>query len=85
MAVSALQRILVPERYRQRAGVSEFSVPAVHQRKVDEEALPLLATNMRGTFLSTRRSVDGFAPNGFSNCPLEEEPTLLNELYRKPP
>ena len=44
--------------------------------------MPLLATNMRGAFVPTRRNVEGMAPCGFTHCPPGQEGPLLNELHR---
>lgn len=85
MGFTALERMLVVDRARQRqrtAGAG-FSTPAIHERKIEEDALPLLATNARGSFLPTRRSIEGFARCGFSYCPVDDEAVLLNEMYRK--
>jgi hypothetical protein len=83
MAYGALERILRTERFRQRAAAGGgFSTPGLCFTSVGEDSLPLLATNMRGRFLRTRRNVEGLAPFGFSYCPVGEEGPLLNELHR---
>lgn len=84
MGYSALSRILLTDRRRQRQAAvgAGFSVPAMGEIKASEDVVPLLASNMRQTFVPTRRSVEGFARYGFSPCPVEEEPRVLSELYR---
>ena len=47
---------------------------------LDDE--PLLVTNSRGSFLTTRLSAHKVVRYGFSECALEEEAPLLRELYR---
>lgn len=83
MPYSALERLLRPERRHQRAAPrGGFSTPGLCLTAVSAECMPLLATNMRGRFLPTRRNTHGEAPFGFSYCPLGEEGNLLNELHR---
>lgn len=83
MPYAALERMLKTERYRQRAAArGGFSTPGLCFTAVPADCMPLIATNMRGTFLPTRRNADGLAPFGFSYSPLGEEGVLLNELHR---
>ncbi len=83
MPYAALERILQPERFRQRAArAGGFSTPSLCFTAVEEDASPLLASNMRGTFLPTRRNAEGFAPFGFSYCPPGAEGSLIRELHR---
>lgn len=82
MNLSILAHLLVTERHRQRAApAGGFSVPFMSERKVPQDAEPLLVTNARGGFVPTRRSREGVARFGFSACPLESEPILLGRLY----
>jgi hypothetical protein len=78
---SVLQRILYPERYQQRAAQTGFSTPVLQEIRLGEDALPLLASNMRGGFVPTRRSSEGNVRYGFSHCPLEDEPRLFESLF----
>jgi hypothetical protein len=82
MPYAALERMLRTERYRQRAGSTGFSTPGLCRTPVDPDAAPMLATNMRGTFLPTRRDREGFGPFGFSLCPVGAEGPLLIDLHR---
>ena len=83
MPYSALERMLRPERYRQRAASrGGFATPSLCKTSVGADARPLLATNMRSTFLPTRPDVEGLAPFGFSHVPLGQEGSLLIELHR---
>lgn len=87
MPFSALSHLLSVERHRQRinrsvmaAGFAKPALGEIHIEKADEA--PMLATNMRGTFLVTRKSREGVARYGFSTCPVEQEPVLATELAR---
>jgi hypothetical protein len=76
------------ERARQRitrsALSSGFAVPALGTMQINAtDTAPLLATNMRGTFLLTRKSPDHAVRYGFSPCPIEEEGVLVTELAQK--
>ena len=82
MQISALARIFVVERHRQRAGDVGFSVPAFSEVDLDPTSEPLLATNMRNTFLRTRVSSQSVARYGYSECSLEDEHNLLHEFFR---
>ncbi len=83
MPYAALERMLRPERHRQRAAPKGgFSTPSMCFTSVGEEAMPLLSTNMRGNFRLTRRNAEGLAPFGFSFCPVGQEGPLLDELHR---
>jgi hypothetical protein len=81
--LSLFAHLFVAERHRQRAGEVGFAVPAFSEIEVgDANIEPLLATNMRGTFLRTRVARQGYARFGFSECPIEAEGKLLGEFYR---
>ena len=83
MPYAALERMLVPERFRQRAAPrGGFSTPTLCFMAVEEDSLPILATNARGKFLPTRINSEGCAPLGFSFCPIRQEGPILNDLYR---
>jgi len=78
---SALSYLLVTERLRQRAASGGgFSVPAMEERQIPENLDPILATNMRGTFLQVRRGSQGVARYGFFHCPPAQEPLVLEAL-----
>lgn len=80
---TALERVLLTERVRQRAArLGGFSVPAMNEVGMEAVNAPLLATNMKGTFLPTRPSKDGLARYGFSHVPVGTDDTLLVELHR---
>lgn len=76
--------IFVPERHRQRAGDVGFAVPAFSEVEYADgrEIEPLLATNMRNTFVRTRVSTHGHARFGFSECEVDHEGELLCEFHR---
>ena len=81
--LSLLAHIFVTERHRPRAGQVGFSVPAFSEIDVGEDNIePLLATNMRGTFLRTRVSLHRRARFGFSECGLAQEGALLRDFHR---
>ena len=82
MSYAAFERMLKTERHRQRGAARGFSTPSLCTVSVKADAEPLLATNMRGTFLATRRGSGGEARFGFSYCPVGQEGPLLNELHR---
>ncbi len=83
MPYAALERMLRTERHRQRAAPrGGFSTPGLCSVNVGEDAMPLLATNMRGRFLPTRPSAEGLARFGFSEVPIGQEGPLLSELHR---
>lgn len=83
MPYAPLERMLKTERYRQRAAPrGGFSTPSLCFTAVPPDSMPLLASNMRGTFMPTRRNVEGMAPFGFSPSIVGQEDGLLNELHR---
>lgn len=57
------------------------SRPVLCEQEVGPDDGPFLATNLRGTFLPTSRSLDGVARFAFTECPVGEEDRLLSELY----
>jgi hypothetical protein len=84
MRVSALEIVLGTERVRQQTAVKTkagFSRPVLCERAVDPTEGPFLATNMRGSFLTTSRSKDGAARFAFTECPVASEGKLISELY----
>jgi len=88
MPFSVLSHLLHVERHRQRitrsAMASGFATPALGEIQLRENNAqePLLASNMRGTFLRTHKSRDHVVRYGFSACPVEEEGVLVTELAR---
>lgn len=79
---TALERLLRTERVRQRAArQGGFSLPAMNEVSLSGGAAPLLATNMKGSFLPTRPSKDGVARYGFSHVPVECDDILLRVLH----
>jgi hypothetical protein len=76
--------LFVPERHHQRAGAVGFAVPAFSEIEFEHgrEIEPLLATNMRNTFVRTRVSTHGHARFGFSECEVDHEGYMLCEFYR---
>ena len=82
MGFTALERIFLPERHRQRAAKAGFSIPAMQEILLGADAAPLLVTNMRGTFLPARCSASGFARYGFSECSIEGESSLIVEFHK---
>lgn len=79
---SSLSRLFITERHRQRAGDVGFSIPALSEVELQPDAKPLLATNMRGAFVPTSVSMQGYARYGFSECPLDQESDLLLAFHR---
>lgn len=86
MPFSVFSSLFHVERARQRITrsvmSSGFATPAMGEINLHDDEPPLLATNMRGTFLMTRVK-DGIGRYGFSPCPVDEEGTLLTELAQK--
>lgn len=84
MKISALERILETDRIRQQTAVKTMAGkarPVLYETEVGPDDLPLLSSNLRGSFLLTPRSRDGTARFAFTECPLGSEDQLLNELY----
>lgn len=82
MGVSLWERLLVTERYRQRAAPDGgFSVPIMLERMVDPAYEPVLVSNTKGKFVVTRVK-DGVAKFAFFACGVDEEGPALAELYR---
>lgn len=85
--MKVLSNILRPERFRQRIASSasgtlaghNLTVPALSELKTSYE--PFLVTNMRRTFVPTRCSKEGIARYGFSEIPLDEEDSVIVELF----
>lgn len=83
VTLSAFEGFLVPERSRRKAARDGgFAVPAYQERPVELEDAPFLVTNARGSFVQPGVSREKMLRYGFSECPLDEEPRLLAELYR---
>lgn len=87
MPFSVLSHMLHVERHRQRitrsvmaAGFAQPALGEIQIEKDDDD--PILATNMRSTFLLTRKSKEGVARYGFSPCPAEDEGAVVTELAR---
>lgn len=81
--LSLLSHLFVTERHRPRKGDREFATPTLSEIEVDDPTIePLLATNMRGTFLPTKISSQGYARFGYSPCTPDEEVNLIKELHR---
>ncbi len=87
MPFSVLSHLLHVERHRQRitrsAMSAGFATPALGEIELStNDEPPMLATNMRRTFLLTRKSREGIARYGFSPCTTEDESVLVTELAR---
>lgn len=84
MQLSLLSQVFVTERHRQRAGDVGYAVPGMSEVYYGDAAIePLLATNMKGSFLRTRvSSSGGYARFGYSAVPVEDEAVLIGELYK---
>jgi len=87
MPFSPFSHLLSVDRTRLRlnrsATAAGFAMPALGEVQLTNVPEPaLLATNMRGTFLLTRKSSEGIARYGFSPCEPANEPVLLTELAR---
>ena len=82
MAFSVFQHLLRAERYLPPKGRrGDFQHPALMEVNIRPGQDPLLATNARGAFVSTRTSSIGTARYGFSPCSFDEEPRLIQALY----
>jgi hypothetical protein len=83
MAVSILDKLLVPERHHRRATSSgDFAIPGLQERPVDPNNGPFVATNMRGGLVQTRPSSrEGYIRFGFSEVPLEDEEAFLVHAF----
>lgn len=81
MRVSALDRLFVTERIRRQAAQIEhgggFALPVLQERGVKRDDAPLVATNMRGSFVQVRSSRDGYARFAFTECEREDESMLI--------
>ena len=83
MAFTALERMLVTERVRQRASRAPgFAIPTLTECPLGPSACPLLVTNMKGDFMQTRLSQTGYARYGFSHVPVGTDDVLLCALHR---
>lgn len=84
--MTALERMLIPEREPRRAAETSqvgFAVPGLLERTLEVDQEPLLATDMRGSFVPTRVSrIRKIARCGLSECLPEDEAGLLAELWR---
>lgn len=85
---SVFSHLFHVERARQRitrsAMSAGFAMPALGTMQINAtDTTPLLATNMRGTFLLTRKAADHSVRYGFSPCPIEDEGLLAIELAQK--
>lgn len=90
MPLSVLARLFSTERRHQRvarqasgtiAGAN-VTLPILSEVEFNENAAPLLATNMRGSFVVTGHGKTGIVRYGYSEVPLEDEAALLVDLYQ---
>lgn len=84
MKVSALEIVLETDRVRQQTAVrthAGFARPVLCEQAVGVDEGPFLASNLRGSFLPTRRSSDGNARFAFAECPIGAEDRLVVELF----
>lgn len=83
---TVLERLLIPERLPRRADESTgagFAIPALQERPLSAEAEPLLASNMRQTFVPTLVSRKrGVARYAMCECSPADEWFLLHEMIR---
>jgi hypothetical protein len=82
MILSVFERLLLVERYRQRSGAVGYSTPALLEWSAEKLKPPFVASNMRGSFLPTRASSEGFVRFGFSHIPLGQDGPLVRELHK---
>lgn len=75
-----LSRFFMVDQHRLRSG-SETATPVLTELDVAEDVGPLLATNMRGEFVQTRRSRGGVARCAFFECPVAKEAEVLVALH----
>ncbi len=83
MRVSALEILLGTERIQQQTTEKAkvgFARPVLCEMEIGNDG-PFLATNLRNSFLPTRRSDNGTVRFAFTECPIGQEGSLLNELY----
>jgi hypothetical protein len=83
MKLSVLERLLVAERPRRRAS---FSEPIVDERSAELFEQPWVVTNTKGDFVRTHRTprsdgASGFTRQGYVECPLEDEDSLLARFF----
>lgn len=86
MLNTTLERILVPERERRRADESTgagFAIPALGERPVEEDQMPIWVTNMRVDLVPVRLGSAKTARYGFSEILPEQEPLLLQVILRQ--
>jgi hypothetical protein len=82
MSISILSRLLLPERYRQRAapGVG-FSPPIMSETLCKDPIDPYLVSNTKGSFVLSRRGPEGTVRYGYFECPVDEEPSVVSKIY----
>ncbi len=82
MRVSLFDRLLIVERHRRQGSSVGFKIPALCEQEARVEDDPLVVSNMRGSFVQVRRSIDNFVRFSFSSCLIEQESPLFLELFR---
>ncbi len=82
MRAPIFSKILTVERYRQKIHSTGLCLPTLCEQEVDLLDTPLVVSNMRGSFVQTKRSQDGIARFAFSECPLELEGALLARFFQ---
>ena len=83
MITPAFEGLLIFERERQRMSDNGLAVPAFQERPVEHTDAPFIVTNMRGSFLLSRPTREGYLRFGFTNCPVDTEGTLLTAMFRQ--
>lgn len=82
MRATVLERLFQTDRLRRRSTTAGFAVPGLFERAVLEHQAPFVASNMRSSFILTRRSIEGNVRHGFSEVSVDDEDRLLVELFR---
>ena len=81
MKAPIFSKVLSVERYRQKMQSVGLCLPTLCEQAVDLLDDPLVASNMRGSFVRTKRSLEGVARYAFSECPLDLEGALFSRFF----
>lgn len=82
MKMPVLDRLLRPERVGRKATLGgDFAVSVITERPAEHETGPWVVSNMRGSFVATKRSKTDMVRSAFTECPVEDEEVLLAQFF----